>query len=262
MSGKQPLSPQGYNIGTDPKNFNPFWEQVQGSGIGDVTASAETVPPTDPAEAAVTETDNPETGKTDLSFDFKIPAGPAGPAGTRGRGINTVDAETETGPAGGEADVVVRETVDQTTGDLDLLFHFDIPGSYFPPAEPKLDPVVIDMTVGSKTVKALQFNMTKAEYDALIAAPPPALVLFYITLSTRYTHPDGQMMITPVKVGRNSVGTAFLISPMMFASGHVYCGNGSLGGGNWGFRLFYQINGVAYDFPDYALTSIKYMLGW
>lgn len=45
MSGKQPLSPQGYNIGTDPKNFNPFWEQVQGSGIGDVTASAETVPP-------------------------------------------------------------------------------------------------------------------------------------------------------------------------------------------------------------------------
>ena len=89
-----------------------------------------------------------------------------------------------------------------------------------------------------------------------------ALVLFYITLSTSYTHPDGQMMITPVKIGRNSVGTAFWISPLMYASGYVNCGNGSLGGGNWGFRLFYQINGVAYDFPDYALTSIKYMLGW
>lgn len=252
MSG-QPLSPQGYNIVTDPKNFNPFWEQAQGSGIGDVTASAETVPSTDPAAAAVTETDNPETGKTDLALSFKIPAG---------RGINTVDAETETGPAGGEAGVVVRETVDPTTGDLDLLLHFDIPGSFFSPAEPRLDPTVIDMTIGGKTVKALQFDMTKEEYMALIASPPPALVLFYITLSTSYTHPDGQMMITPVKIGRNNASTAFWVSPMMYASGYVNCGNGSLGGGNWGFRLFYQINRVAYDFPDYALTSIKYMLGW
>lgn len=118
---EQPLSPQGYNIKDRPVNANPFWEQVQGSGIGDVTASAETVETGEPATASVESVDNPGTGKTDLRFSFGIPAGRPG---APGRGIGVVAAETNTGSGVG---VRVRETENVQNNEVDLTFHFDFP---------------------------------------------------------------------------------------------------------------------------------------
>lgn len=127
---EQPLSPQGYNIKDRPVNANPFWEQVQGVGIGDVTAGANTLETGAPATASVESVDNPGTGKTDLRFSFGIPegrpgeAGAPGEAGEPGRGIGVVAAETNTGSGVG---VQVRETENVQNNEVDLTFHFDFP---------------------------------------------------------------------------------------------------------------------------------------
>lgn len=156
MANNQPLSPQGYNIGTEPSNDNPFWDHSITTELGEATASAQTLEMGEPATASVEAVPNAETGKTDLKFEFGIPEGmegppgpagrdgapgpegpsgpagpagpagsegPAGPAGPAGRGIGGVTAETEST----STDVSVRQDVNPDTGDLDLTFHFDFP---------------------------------------------------------------------------------------------------------------------------------------
>lgn len=124
MSGKQPLSPQGYNIKDRPVNANPFWETSPADEFGEVTAGANTLETGEPATATVESVDNPGTGKTDLRFSFGIPEGRPGEAGEPGRGIGVVAAETNTGSGVG---VHVREMENVQNNEVDLTFQFDFP---------------------------------------------------------------------------------------------------------------------------------------
>lgn len=81
----QEMSPQGYNLGGDPKNINPFFDIYERGttatiAVGEVTT--ETLEPGEDAEVSVQNTGTAVDGV--FAFDFKIPTGPAGADGAQG----------------------------------------------------------------------------------------------------------------------------------------------------------------------------------
>lgn len=138
---ERPLSPQGYNIKDRPVNTNPFWETSPTEELGGVTAEASTLEMGEPATATVESVRNPSTGKTDLRFSFGIPEGMEGPPGADGRpgaagppgadgrpGVGIANVEAESSPESGVRVLLMKDT-NPVTGDLDLTFHFDFPGT-------------------------------------------------------------------------------------------------------------------------------------
>lgn len=81
----QEMSPQGYNLGGDPKNINPFFDIYERGttatiAVGEVTT--QTLEPGEDAEVSVQNTGTAVDGV--FAFDFKIPTGPAGADGAQG----------------------------------------------------------------------------------------------------------------------------------------------------------------------------------
>lgn len=87
----QPLSPQGYNLGRNPKNTNPFFEIIRRGVTATIAVGQVIVNTLSAGESATVSVENAGTA-TDGVFDFTfgIPTGPQGPAGLQG----------ETGPQG------------------------------------------------------------------------------------------------------------------------------------------------------------------
>lgn len=100
---RQPLSPQGYNLGRDPKNTNPFFDLIR-RGVTATVAVGQVIVNTLTAGSDATVSIENSGTETDGVFDFTfgIPAGPQGPAGADGQdGADGAQGpQGETGPQG------------------------------------------------------------------------------------------------------------------------------------------------------------------
>ena len=87
----QPLSPQGYNLGRNPKNTNPFFDIIRRGVTATIAVGQVIVNTLSAGESATVSVENAGTA-TDGVFDFTfgIPTGPQGAKGDTG----------ETGPQG------------------------------------------------------------------------------------------------------------------------------------------------------------------
>ena len=107
------ISPQGYLLGSDPKNKNPFWEGGEHTD-NTITATAEITGGTGTPSVSVTKT----TSDKNINFDFNFknlkgergdtgeqgPEGPQGPAGPEG----STGATGPQGPEGPKGDTGAR----------------------------------------------------------------------------------------------------------------------------------------------------------
>ncbi len=113
---KQPLSPQGYNLGGNPKNTNPFFELIKRGVTATIEVGQVIVNTLLPGSNATVEIENVGT-ETDGVFDFTfgIPQGAKGDKGDKGdpgedgqNGVNGTDGVTP--------QISATATVDQTVG--------------------------------------------------------------------------------------------------------------------------------------------------
>ena len=97
----QPLSPQGYNLGRNPKNTNPFFDIIRRGVTATIAVGQVIVNTLSAGEDATVSVENAGTA-TDGVFDFTfgIPTGPQGEAGPQG----PAGPQGATGPQGPKGD--------------------------------------------------------------------------------------------------------------------------------------------------------------
>ena len=99
----QPLSPQGYNLGRNPKNTNPFFDIIRRGVTATIAVGQVIVNTLSAGEDATVSVENAGTA-TDGVFDFTfgIPTGPQGAKGDTGEAgpQGPAGPQGETGPQG------------------------------------------------------------------------------------------------------------------------------------------------------------------
>ena len=103
----QPLSPQGYNLGRNPKNTNPFFDIIRRGVTATIAVGQVIVNTLSAGEDATVSVENAGTA-TDGVFDFTfgIPTGPQGAKGDTGEAgpQGPAGPQGETGPQGPKGD--------------------------------------------------------------------------------------------------------------------------------------------------------------
>lgn len=133
MARNTQLSPQGYNLGSEPFNENPFWGSGGGGGTASISVGEVTTHTGLPGTDADVEIDNVgSSSEAVFDFDFTIPAGAKGDKGDKG---NDGDKGDKGDPGEGIASGGTAGQVLTKYGDEDYQTHWTTPAYVPDPAD-------------------------------------------------------------------------------------------------------------------------------